>query len=358
MDNIDIDKIILLKEKGMSWAQIGKELGASKEAIRSKYRRYVRRYGEQNRIASDTTAAEEFVKIAHDGSNGQMNDWRSIAGEAARRQSFRDKTFGQSPQAAEINIATNDPVVLVFTGDWHLGAGRTNYEAWLEDITMLMQTDGVYMIDVGDDRENIRRFKTLSAVFAQVLTPSEQAVLIRGIVNELTERGKLLAKVGGNHDIEFDERAGFAELTQAYVYEKMKAPLFQNRGLVHLTVGDALYKILVFHKSRFRSFLTPTHGARRELMLAYPGADIVAGGHDHQPGIEVFWYNMMADNLPTLLLKVGTYSDGIYGRRYFHNGGFPVNPSVVLYPQERKMLPFADPRDAIAYVRVVKGECA
>jgi hypothetical protein len=119
-------------------------------------------------------------------------------------------------------------------------------------------------------------------------------------------------------------------------------------------VGEAEYEMLLFHKSRFRSFLTPTHGARRELMLSLPSADIVAGGHDHQPGLEVFWYNMLKDSHPTILVKVGTYSDSVYGWRYFHNGGFPINPAVVLYPKQRKMLPFVSPMDAIEFVEAIK----
>ncbi len=343
-----IDEIVALRKNGMSWREIGEKLGMTKEAVRSLYRRHEN----AGTLPEPQTPAEEFAKIAHDGKSGGV-EWREIVNEAIRRQDFSEAALGKSPREANVEIATDKPVTIIFTGDWHLGAGRTNYQAWLEDMQYVIDTDGVYMIDVGDDRENIRRFRTLAAVFGQVLKPAEQAVLMRGIVDELTSKNKLLAKVGGNHDIEFDERAGFATVVQMYVYEKMKAPLFQNRGVLHLKVGNAKYDILLFHKSRFRSFLTPTHGARRELMLSYPLADIVAGGHDHQPGIEVFWYNMLADAMPTTLIKVGTYSDSVYGWRYFHNGGFPINPSVVLHPKERKVIPFANPHDAVTYMRAI-----
>lgn len=350
--NDTLSTIAQMKADGASWAEIAHAVGMTKEAARHLWRRNGKPVGE---IEHDNTK-DEFVKIVHDGSRGKGSAaWREIVDEAKRRGAFRSNTFGDFPQEASVELNCEYPPVIVFSGDWHLGAGRTDYTQWLDDIEFVMQTQCVFLVDVGDDRENIRRFKTLSAVFAQTLSPTEQATLVKGIVDELTDKNKLLAKVGGNHDIEFDERAGFAELVQAYVYRNMNAPLFANRGIVHLSVGDVTYDMLLFHKSRFRSFLTPTHGARRELMLAYPQADIVAGGHDHQPGIEVFWYNMLADSQPSVLIKVGTYSDSVYGWRYFHNGGFPINPAVVLLTKERKVIPFADPRDAVTFARALGG---
>ena len=39
-----------------------------------------------------------------------------------------------------------------------------------------------------------------------------------------------------------------------------------------------------------------------------------------------------------------------FGWRYFHDGGFPTNYTVVLYPDRKKMVPFPDPVDAVAYM--------
>ena len=102
------------------------------------------------------------------------------------------------------------------------------------------------MIEVGDDRQNMRSFRHLSSVLNQVLSPKHQAHMIRGVVEDLTANDKLLAKVGGNHDEEFDQRI-FGEALQGYLLEKMKAPRFKNRGLVYLTVGDPyLYSTWIY----------------------------------------------------------------------------------------------------------------
>jgi predicted phosphodiesterase len=209
------------------------------------------------------------------------------------------------------------------------------------------------MCEVGDDRQNMRNFRNLSAVLNQVLSPKQQAHMLRGVVEELTANDKLLAKVGGNHDEEFDQRI-FGEALQGYLLEKMKAPRFKNRGLVYLTVGEIEYTILLFHKSRFKSFLRRTHGAMREHQLSFP-ADIVMGGHDHEPGMEHLHHYTLAEQAgevfggETLFIKVGTYQDSEYGWRYFHSGGFAANYTTVLFPHEKKMQCFTNPRDAMRY---------
>ena len=129
---------------------------------------------------------------------------------------------------------------------------------------------------------------------------------------------------------------------QAYLLGRMKAPMFDNRGLLRLHVGQQTYTLLLFHKSRFRSFLRPTHGAYRELQLSYP-ADVVAGAHDHQFGFEAFDNYRLAREAGdsfgglTYLIKTGAYQDGQLGWRYFHNGGRPVVPVVTFWPDQRRM---------------------
>jgi hypothetical protein len=54
----------------------------------------------------------------------------------------------------------------------------------------------------------------------------------------------------------------------------------------------------------------------------------------------------------TYLIKRGTYQDGEFGWRYFGNGGRPMNPTVVLWPDRRKMQVFSDPRDAVELARL------
>ena len=271
----------------------------------------------------------------------------AITGQEINEKLRDDQRIG------EVLIKSNKPIGLVHTGDWHLGDGTTDYHAWKKDMEFILSEPSLFMAEYGDTYQNMRVFKTLSAVFSQVLTPTQQAFMMMSIIDELTDKHKLVAKLDGNHDAEFDERI-FGEALQKYLLTKMSAPRFKNRGLLKLTVGDQLYTILMFHKSRFRSFMRTTHGNYREYQLSYP-ADIVAGAHDHVPGFESMDHYTLARqaDMPfggeSWLIKVGTYQDSDFGWKYFHNGG-TGNPTTVLFPNEHKIVPFRNPIDAVRYM--------
>jgi len=351
-----------MKEEGkhIGWNELGAALDLPETTVRSAL---IRRHG-LNRlqdvidnlgayISEDQHQEQiEAALIFSDKKQKDNPDWREWAELAKETQHFGQR-IDDSQRIAHIKIETDVPIALMFSGDWHLGGDGVDYTAWVEDIEYLLSTPNLYMAEVGDDRENMRSFRVLSAVLNQVLSPKQQAHMLRGVVEELTANDKLIAKVGGNHDDEFDQRL-FGESLQGYLLEKMKAPRFKNRGLVYLTVGEVEYTLLLFHKSRFKSFLRKAHGAMREQQLSFP-ADIIAGGHDHEPGMEHGeHYRLAKDAGETfggeyVLIKVGTYQDSEYGWRYFHNGGFACNYTTVLFPDQKRIIPFADPRLAVRF---------
>ncbi len=281
-------------------------------------------------------------------------EWRNLAKLAIDTQEVKGD-LSDTQTDAEVTIPGNQPIIVTFQGDWHLGHAAIDYKQWLKDITAILDTEGVYMVDLGDSYNNIRQFKTLSAVTSQVLMPDIQAEMFRSLVEELTEKNKLLAKVDGNHDAEFDERV-FGDQLQNYLLSRLRAPRFPNRGLLTLNVGKATWRLLLFHKSRFRSIINPVHSAIREYQLDYP-ADVVAGGHDHVPAAMIMYENMRATQVnagfggETFLLKVGTYQQDKsgFGYRYFHNGGIPQFFSVVFDPIGKKKYLFTDLHVAIGF---------
>jgi len=297
--------------------------------------------------------AKEASLVFVDTKKAENPNWREFADLAETNQQIEKRT-ASTQRIATVKIETQRPIAIMFTSDWHLGDRHTDHLSWRKDIEFLLETPRLYMIDLGDDRQNARRFRVLANVLNQVLSPKQQALMMRDLIDEITREDKLLAKIGGNHDEEWDERL-FGEAMQRYLCEKMKAPRFRNRGLIKLTVGETLYTLLVFHKTRFRSFLRRTHGAWREYELSYP-ADIVAGGHDHEPGLEHYHHYRLAAEAgmgfggETYLVKTGTYQDSDYGWKYFHNGGFPANYTVILWPDQKKMQFFSDPKDAVQFM--------
>ena len=359
----DLYKILEKNEVSLSWAALGRALGMPWTTLREACKRRfgIDRTKDLGRLGNllefeQIEELREAALIFVDKKQKDDVDWREFAEMAQSSKAFQER-LDISQRTARININITRPIALMFSGDWHLGDRYVDYDTWVSDIDFLLSHDNLYLVDVGDDRQNLRVFRHLAAVLRQVLSPQQQAHMLRSVIEELTAKDKLLAKVGGNHDQEFDQRI-FGEALQSYLLESMKAPFFPNRGLVFLTVGEIEYSLLLFHKSRYRSFLRRTHGAMREHQLSYP-ADIVAGGHDHQPGMEhLYHYSLAAQEDKgfggeTIYIKVGTYQDSDYGWRYFSNGGIVANYTVVLFPDKKKMLPFTSPQDAVAYMEKI-----
>lgn len=355
-----ICQAVEMEEVLPQWTTIAKHMGIAYSTLRNGLARYAGIENVQDlrnivQIAKDRNigaAREAAVKFV-DVKEGEDINWREFVDLAKTNQDFEER-LSPRQKFATITIETEVPIGIMFTSDWHLGERYTDHDQWARDIEFLLEAPNLYMVDLGDDRQNMRSFKVLARILSQVLSPKQQALMMRSVVEELCRSQKLLAKVAGNHDREFDERI-FGEALQKYLYGYMTAPFFNNRGLLKLTVGSTFYTIMLFHKSRFKSFLRRTHGAMREHQLSVP-ADIVAGGHDHAPGLEHLYHYTLAKEAglgfggETLLIKTGTYSDGTYGWKYFHSGGFSQNYTVVLYPHQHKMVAFTNPEDAMQYM--------
>lgn len=351
---MEIDRIIYLREKEkLSFPQIADKADISTDAVKKRYYRAKEKQEFESTPTSPDLPLDDLDLIFHDKKEAENVDWREILESAISTQKILQR-LSQTQQVATIEIKTSKPIGIIYTGDWHLGDAYTDHETWRRDIETIVNHPRLHMIDLGDDYQNVRAFKNLSVVLNQVLSPKLQAKLMKSLIDELTDSDTLVAKIGGNHDEEFDERI-FGERLQDYFLTQMKAPQFSNRGLVKLQIGDEVYTNLLFHKSRFRSFLRAVHGAYREYQLSFP-ADVVCGGHDHQPGFEMFHHYTLARDIgmqfggESFLMKIGTYQASPFGFKYFHNGGFPYNIGVVYWPFENKKLMLPSIEDTIRYL--------
>lgn len=344
----------LIADFGPKWVAISEILGENPEKLRSKWRRSGKNdpTKRMDEIDSQVLLNDLSGVLFEDTKVAEKVNWRDILAHAIDGNVLNDK-LEYRQREAHVTIKTDKPIIVVYTADWQLGDGATDHALWYRDIRKIMDTDGVYMIDLGDSYQNMRSFRVLAAVLNQVLSPPQQASLMKDLVDELSDKGKLLAKIGGNHDEEFDFRI-FGQALQQYLYDKSKAPMFPNRGILHLKVGKEKYTNLLFHKSRFKSFIRPAHGAFREWQMSYP-AEVVAGAHDHQPALEIFWAyaQLPGDGVgkEVFLLKTGTYQDSEFGWRYWGQGAIPIMPVVVYFPHEHKKVPFMNLDDAIKFTQ-------
>lgn len=335
-----LEIIVRRKEAGETWSAIGREVGLSRQTVRERYKKWDR--GEidlpDSKLDELEREFEEEELIFHDKKKPDQVGWQELVELASSVQNMEER-LSDEQEYAEVTINHDGPAIILFTGDWHLGATGTNYSAWAEQMKKTIETPGLYMVNLGDSRQNADTFRNLSVVLSQVLSPKQQARMFRAIVNDLTDNDKLLATIIGNHD-EFEERS-FGQRLQNYLMDKAKCPHFPNRGLLKLTLGDVDYNILVLHKTRYRSMLNDTHGVLREYERDFP-ADIVAGAHDHKPAAQIIYRNVRAYKHgygfggQVVLLTIGTFQEkSAYGYKFFHNGSLPVFWYVVLDNKEK-----------------------
>jgi hypothetical protein len=331
---------------------------------RGRYRRHKKRSGDSSsvdtaEVGSQKSFSSEIALVFKDRKQA-ITDWRELLNLAIHTQGLQ-QAADDSQRVATVQVVTDKPFCFIYSGDWHLGDGRTDHCQWQHDIDLVLNHPRIKIVNLGDSHQNMRSFKTLSAVLSQALSPPMQAKMMKGIVDELAEKNKVAAWVDGNHDAEFDERI-FGEALQYYYLQTMKAPRFRNRGVLKIEVVNPnssqitqSYTNLLFHKSRFSSFMRAVHGAYREYQLSFP-ADVVAGAHDHVPGFELIYHYTLARDAglavggESFLIKCGTYQDSDFGWKYFHNGGFPWNAAVIYWPAEHKKLFMPSICEAINYL--------
>lgn len=251
----------------------------------------------------------------------QPLNWRTILDAAQVFQRQRLARDGADPFPM-VRIDSARPVAVCLTADWHLGSGATDHCRWRADIEYLLDTDGLYCAVLGDETDNVLTFKTLASVLDQVIPVDLQRELLRGVVEEMAAKGKLLFTTWSNHVDEFDERIAGQSLL-AELRRTQGVPHLSGMGVVRLVVGEQEYTILATHKARYHSHLNALHGAKRLYQMEFP-ADVVAVAHDHQPGHEEYNHYGIARELgcgvggTSWLVACSTYKTAsVWAQRYF-----------------------------------------
>ena len=258
----------------------------------------------------------------------------------------------------QVRLKGNPPPIVTYAGDFHLGSKATNYVRWLYEMMLILKTANTFLIDLGDDRENMRSFRHLKAIISQVLPPELQAQLIVSFTKEMVGKGKLLGKIGGTHDLKFDERIA-GEMLLKWLYQQENIAFFENKGILDIIVDfdgeERSFPNLLFHQSRYSSFLSTLHSNRREYQLTFPGK-VVAGAHNHYPGAEIYYHYGVMEQMGYDIggfswnIKVGPFitdDDQFRDLSSFYHRTATFCPACVYTKQGIVLLPTL--RDALAY---------
>lgn len=243
----------------------------------------------------------------------------------------------------------NKPVAVCAFADLHIEPnGMCDLRALREDAELVRSTPGMFATFGGDATDN--QIKHRAAVLNARSKPDDQMRMFEYWLDIVAS--KLIVGVSGNHDDWTVAIAGVDVLARAIKARQLCfAP---DEARVSLTVGGQVYSLAIRHQYRFNSSLNVVHTVKRWYDMGNEPFDVGIICHHHESGSETFWRHGQS----RVGIRPGSYQfTSGYARQIGFNPASPARcPAVILFPGERRMLPFGDVREAAEVLTALRGK--
>jgi hypothetical protein len=247
-----------------------------------------------------------------------------------------------------IDISDDKPIGIVFSGDWHIGGMYTDHQMMIEDFSTFKETNGLYVIGMGDYCDNYMTRSHPGGMFDQVITPDNQRDICEHMIDEYLQ-DKLLVLLKGNHDNWELKETG--EDFVRYLARKSGVPYLWYGGEIKLRIYGAEYLIHAHHSYRYNSSINTTNSQRNLFNSTH--SDIIALGHLHYNEVH---QKTGAKKRDTVWIRSGSYKITDDYSQWL--GGLRADarsPMVIVFPETKKTLPFRDYRDGIDYLKMMRN---
>jgi hypothetical protein len=275
--------------------------------------------------------------------------------ERAVKQSSRAVARAQSRPYALARIVTKHPVALTFVSDQHIqaGHGATDMARMYEDAELIQQTPSLYALLGGDGVDN--HIKHRRALVESGSLPADEWRLYNHYLGIMGH--KILGVIAGNHDHWARDFAGIDmvfELAQKQKIHYAPDEIVLMVELVDSAEADSgqRYTIKMRHKYRFNSSLNVGHTVKRMYDMAGDQFDIGCVCHNHVAHLESFDRH----GLTRYAVRPGSYQiQTSFGSEQGYGLSYPTCPTAILWPNERRIVPFHDIREATEYLEVLRA---
>jgi len=251
------------------------------------------------------------------------------------------------PTEISLVIPTSLPIGVVIFSDEHIGASGVDLEALKRDWIIAKEEPGLYTIQGGDGYHNIIQASKVGSSHNQAPIAVQKAIYVNMLRDN---KEKILCMGIGQHNYWTALLEG--EDWDAELARRLKIVYTKHYARIILKVGNMIYPILRMHKSQFNSQFNLTHTCKQNQRIHFPEARIVVAEDKHVADMEQYRYN----DQECVAIRTGTYA--VYDDYAQQNGFYGehvCNPTVILYPNEDKLVGFKDMHDAIIYLRAVRG---
>lgn len=357
------EALLRLRNAGRQWVDIARELGTTDSTARRRYMKLQERPAAKHVESMQASSLEARlsrlerenatlrakleprrlpVEQDHEAEIQDVGEYWRRCETKAKEDIARANTKGQ------FRVALDDDVIGVsFVSDQHIAPGTpVDFERMRLDAELIAGTPGLYGILGGDLCDN--HVKHRAAIMAARSQPSDQWRLAEYYLSIFAE--KIIVTTSGNHDDWTDEIAGVSVLEM--VCRAQRVCYAPDEARIDIGCGQQTYKVAMRHQFRMNSSFNQTHAVLQWLRLGEDEFDIGAVGHHHEAAISSNVYR----GQPVICVRPGSYQiTSAYSRRYGYNRSIPTCPTVLLWPGERRMMPFWDVRDAAEVLKQLRG---
>lgn len=319
---------VLRNNPDTSHKEIGDYFGISPNAVRKK----LQRMGMSVRKLRSGEFSLELEEVAEEVPVEEV--WKTYE-EHNEKKIARHKNDGRY-----IANFPDEVIAVSFISDQHIaGNNIVALKRMREDAELIANTPGLYACLGGDSIDN--HIKHRAAILSARTTPGDQYELFDYYLSLFAD--SVLGVITGNHDDWTPQVAGTDVIASICAKHGIACSSDEARILAY--VGETEYKLAWRHKYRFSSSMNQTHSPKQWFRFGPEPFDIGVVCHHHETAIEA----SLMHGKQVWTCRPGSYQiNSAYGRQGGYNDSLPACPTFILYPAERRIVGFADVRDAIS----------
>ncbi len=332
-----LDEMQALKDSNpaVTWDDVASQFGLTKSQVRNA--RY--RYGYMG------TQVEKGNVTFNDMRVPDAEDVRDFVSAMVDMQSAQ-QALDTKQVKASFTLRETKPVGIAFFGDWHMGADGVDYGLHEHQVETIRNEEGLYMIGMGDYKDNYITDAPKGGAAGQIIQPGMQDRVVRYYIKKLREQ--ILALIRGCHD-HWDMRSASKDFVDV-LCEDANAVNLWHGGTISIGLGNQVYTGHVRHRYKFESSLNRSNAMRR-MMEMFGTADFAALAHHHNPHVD--FYHLQGAY--RALIRSGSVKKwDEYAQQHGFGKGKAGVPVLILWPDEHRMEAHWDLRPGIEHLRAVR----
>lgn len=287
-------------------------------------------------VRAAVRASEEY-KALHNGKvvyqDKRQPTEQDIADYFETLKDMNDAVMRLEKKQTKITIALEEtkPFGIAFWGDWHVGAKGADHRRLDEDAELIADTDGLYVIGMGDYKDNASALVHPQATHDSIATTDLQDEVVIYVWKK--ETGKTLVLIRGCHE-DWDEKNANEDFVQK-VCDAIGAANLWHGGVITINAGNAEYKIAARHKYKNESSINTTN-AQRNFMNDVADCDMYVLAHRHYYDLQ----QLKRRGRDVIYARSGSYK--LYDEHGQKIAGYEAIygvPVVICFPDRKEMVP-------------------